>query len=442
MIAMRRTTISDRVVPLVASLALLFLAGCGGTALKIAFTDYGDVYAETQNHQMLLNLARLSQHHPTYFFQQGNIQAYYEFTGSVTASGGESDKSGIGVAGAQIPFINWILGSASGTATRSSKPQFNFVPLNGGEFAAQSIAPLPPGTFDAFFRDGFPVDVLMRSLVQQVSFTPAGANGEEIILRNTPGLENKTNYARFLRLCDVLRQLQDRGYLYLARRRVHQPGLVAGPEMETAPTMSDVTAAMDKDLHWQKENGTWHLEREATNSVSFQFEINAAGSVYLQTIAGNAPFKPEEIRNLRTIMGASVEPGGEPSAPVQPASQSTAEPPSAQLRSFMFVLADMAQEESIFDTLRKDPDFAGQVPASQLRPVLRMDWRGETRSLETPLVTVNYQGKVYQITDPSRNDGIYSSFNRDAFRLVSMLLTQISVDPAKLNFQQQILQVR
>jgi hypothetical protein len=35
-----------------------------------------------------------------------------------------------------------------------------------------------------------------------------------------------------------------------------------------------------------------------------------------------------------------------------------------------------------------------------------------------------------------------ASYNRDAFMLASLLITQISVDPTKINYPQQFLQVR
>lgn len=306
----------------------LLLSGCGGTAFKSAFIDYGDVYADTENHQMLLNLVRLSEHHPTYFFQQGNITANYEFTGTVSAQGAEDDKSQF-VGSTPVRFFNWIAGPFSASATRSSRPIFNFIPLNGGDFAAESIAPLPAETLHAFFRDGFPVDVLMRCLVQEVTFTTPDT-GKQLILYNVPSLENKTNYAIFLRLCAVLRQLQDRGDLYLSPIKVSRVGTAVGPESTNEPTSSDLMTAIDKGLIWHRESDAhWQLERQTTNDVSLQFQINQDGIDYLQTIQTDRPFRVQDIRRLEAVLG----PG------------STNEAPTAGLRSFLSVLSEMGQEE-------------------------------------------------------------------------------------------------
>lgn len=407
-------------------LSALLAAGCTSHELRTSFSDYGEVYADAQNRQMLLNLVRLSQHHPTYFFQLGQINASYNYTTSVSASGGQSDKSAVTSNGKGIPLVSWLVGALSGTASRSSSPTFTYVPLSGGDFAAHLITPLVPDTFHALFREGFPVDILMRTLVQEVHFTPPGETNE-IVLYNVPSLDNKTNYARFLRLCDTLRQLQVRGYLPQKFRQQNEP--VTGPELEKLEAKDVIEAAAQK-MRWKMDaTGKWYLERpsEATNSPAF--EITPEGSDWLETL-NHPPFQSLEIKNLQHIFGPN---------------SSATNSPLVQLRSFLFVLADMADEQTAFAVLRRDPYFVHNVPSSQLRPILRMDWSGERGPLEPPLVTVTYQGKAYQITDYKDLDGTHArtnSLNRDAFALATTLATQISVDPAKINYQLQFLQVR
>jgi hypothetical protein len=425
-------------------LLVVLVSGCASQVLRNSFEDYGDVYAEAQNHQMLLNLARLSQHHPIFFFQLGQINAGYSFSGNITGGGGMSDKSSVLASGTKVPLINWIFGPTSATAAGSSTPTFNYLPLNGGDFAAGLIKQLPPDTFHALFSEGFPVDVLMRTLVQQVRFTPANGTGEEKILYNVPTLKNETNYAEFLRLCDVLRQLQDRGYLYLEPKPVQKGDTVVGPEFVN-PTERMVVDAIDKGFSWRtNENGKWQLERLETNNVSFQFQISPAGDNYLEGLKSPtmSSSRLAEITNLVLLLSSpgSLADKQSPKTNFVKASEA----PTAQLRSYLFVLSGMANEQAAFDFLLKDSFFTNtnNVPLSQRRPVLRMDWSDATAPLETPLVKLQYQGKTYEITDPTASDGEYSSYNRDAFMLASLLITQISVDPTKINYQQQFLQVR
>jgi hypothetical protein len=81
------------------------------------------------------------------------------------------------------------------------------------------------------------------------------------------------------------------------------------------------------------------------------------------------------------------------------------------------------------------------VPFRQFRPVLQMKWKGET-NLFPSLVKVNYETNTYEITDPVKAYGDYTSYNRDAFSLACTLFTQISLDPEKLNYQSGYLLVR
>ena len=66
----------------------LLSGGCAGPALRTSFNDYAGVYADVSNRQMLLNLARLSNSHPSYFLQMGGINTTHQFTASAGANGG------------------------------------------------------------------------------------------------------------------------------------------------------------------------------------------------------------------------------------------------------------------------------------------------------------------------------------------------------------------
>lgn len=416
-------------VSCVATVGLLFNAGCASYVYQSAFKDYGVVYAEGQNYQMLLNLARLSQHHPTYFFQSGNIQANYTLTGQLTAQGGQVAEGGA----SHVPF-GWIVNGLGFQGTRTSQPTFNFVPLVGGDFAAHLVVPVNPEMFNAFFQSGFPVDILMRCLVQQVQFS-IGTNGDEEILNNTPTSEN-INYARFLRLCDMLRDLQQQGFLLLEQRESDtnaEDSTSAMPgEITNAPMAKDIIDGLTNGYNWKKStNATWHLERAKTNG--FKFLITRSGIDYLKKKQqeGKLPYNhPEQVAKLLFVLNPEV---------------SNKVKSHVVLRSFLFVLQDMATEQEAFKMLMNLPGFStNEVPARQLRPVLRTQWDGET-NVFTPLVKVNYRTNAYEITDPVKPYGDYTdytSYNRDAFSLACTLFTQISLDPAKLNYQSGYLLVR
>ena len=412
--------------------------------MRNSFEDYNDSYAEAENHQMLLNLARLADHDPSYFFQFGDINALYEFTGTLSANGGQSDKSmvvlpgtpgksGVATKATAVPLINWIFGGASGSGTTSSKPQFQYVPLNGGNFAAHLIAPLPSPMFHSLFREGFPVDTLMRAMVQQVSMSD-GTN--EVILFNIPTRENETNYESFLRLCGILRDLQLHGYLM--ERLEETANTNSGSELSVEPTPKDMADAMEKGMNWKSQNGKWHLEKEtaATNSLFFELTPGSDARNYLESYKQRAPYNNSEREGSKMIDRLELVLDRSRSSGVKLHSE-------IQFRSFLFVLAGLAGEDEAFRVLEKDAAFCNRfIPESELRPVLRLDWSHETAPLCSPLAKLTYRGRDYAITDVKYPDGTSSTVNRDAFSLANILITQISIDPTQLNYSPQLLQVR
>ena len=416
-----------RVVATILALSGLLMTGCAPITYRAAFNDYSEVYADSQNHQMLLNLARLSQHSPPYFFQSGNIQANYTFSGSFVAQAQQSQGAD------HVKPYGWLWNELGFQGTRTTQPTFNFVPLVGGDFAAHLITPIRPDVFYAFFQAGYPVDILLRSLVQQVHFT-AGANS--IFLNNTPTVDNITNYARFLCLCGMLRDLQDRGYLLLVPPQNDTNSQEFSAEFTNAIDPKVIFSSLSEGYHWTEQtSGVWRVDRQMqkTNTLSFQFQLTQEGITYLKgmTSATNPPLAYLHKDQVGHLL-ASLSP------------DSKIPPAKVTLRSFLFTLEDMATEQAAFEELMTNESFmTNNVPTQQLRPVLRIVWNNVTEPTFEPLITVNYQNMRYAITDPKQEwpDG-YNSYNRDAFMLACTLISQISLDPTTLNYQQQYLLTR
>ncbi len=237
--------------------ALTLFGGCASRpALRRSFNDYGDVYADTQNRQMLLNLARLHEHEPTYFFQLTQISASYTFTSQL----GLGDNKEIGLTNNGATNFHVANGTLSGTATH--QPVFTLVPLAGDKFAQQLLQPIKPEVFYDLYEEGWPIDLLMRVLIEKIEIFPDAVTGDEVpaeqaglahgregrgragetavsepkkddrteILENDPwqGIRDpkdpvdvapdgpKGHYDRFLRACALAREYQRHGLLYLA----------------------------------------------------------------------------------------------------------------------------------------------------------------------------------------------------------------------------------
>src|SRR5579875_3133186 len=66
---------------------VLGLAGCAVRRVKVDYVGFERAFAETSNHELLLNLARLQNHDPTYFFKLGQITSSYRMQAAVTGAG-------------------------------------------------------------------------------------------------------------------------------------------------------------------------------------------------------------------------------------------------------------------------------------------------------------------------------------------------------------------
>jgi hypothetical protein len=105
-------------------------------------------------------------------------------------------------------------------------------------------------------------------------------------------------------------------------------------------------------------------------------------------------------------------------------------------------MAAAAQEqETFYELMTKIPAGQAQPPAEERRPLLRFTW-GDGTQLSSPLVQLNYLGKSYVIADEQSGSNLTaSSWNRDLFRIISQLSSQVTVDISKFPLPE-ILQLR
>jgi hypothetical protein len=244
-----------------------FFAGCAGTgALRSSFNDYSGVYAETQNQQMLLNLARLHEGYPIYFFQLGQISASYTFTETAGLAGTTSKT----VSAVNPPSV--LSGTANLGETITHNPIFTLVPLAGNMFAKQLLQPISPTIFEQNFEQGWPVDQLMRILVERIEITevvtqkvgnttsnttimhifennPRDGEGGDPNFQFDPKLGGgePTGYDHFLRACALARACQKAGVLRLVRNVEFVPlqSLIEPADEPKAPPPGGNPAAAD-----------------------------------------------------------------------------------------------------------------------------------------------------------------------------------------------------
>ena len=193
-----RSKLLDRIVPptkrffqpakpartyLILSLIGLFsagLTGCAPKRLKMDFTGFEKAYAETSNREMLLNLARLENRDPTYFFKIGQITSAYKMAASLTGTGTYATST-------SNPTIGGPAGGGSSVATYENDPIFTFIPVNDETNAQLLLKPVPAETFYILYQQGWRADQLVRLMVDRIELTRVTAHGCTVeTLRNAP----------------------------------------------------------------------------------------------------------------------------------------------------------------------------------------------------------------------------------------------------------------
>jgi hypothetical protein len=513
-----------RVAVIAGSLALVGLCGCGPKRVRADFKNYESAFAETSNRELLLNLARLQNRDPTYFFKLGQITSSYRMQGNLTGSGQLTSASGA----VQIPT-----GGGSPGLIYENDPTFQFIPVNDDTNAQLLLKPIPPETFYALYSQGWRVDQLFRLLVDRIEITRTPDNGGGCgveTIRNvlppsytTPEDQAAlSRYITFLRVSALVYELQKKGILLLRGNNTFVPydkgsTISAGSDKKAAhdqeqsppngpppdhPSSSDSGGggaflakdqndAVSKDNLWVKTPAGWLLGHKVFTAVFYlsplqeQDQTGSDGSttkaffsnpqtVYDELGDDMKPGGQLEALNdgpalmtMLNVMATGFSLEGTPNS--AGADQDVCPAPgkaSAHLfmRSLIGLMAAAAQEQKPFLTLAHNdpiiPDnpletqtgaglkqvpppgpFSHEVPKIEQLPLLYLDWADKSDDPEPlpsppphtdPLIQLSYRKGDYLVADPKQPVDPNNEFwNRDMFRLIGTLTSQVTVDISK-----------
>jgi hypothetical protein len=406
---------------------LVFLCGCSGTALRHTYADYSQVYADSVNKQLVLNLARLSHDEPPYFIQLGQMNSQFTFNGSFGFTPSHARITHPNGVAANIVQDNLTFGGSIGGAATET-PTFQFVPLNGEAFAQAVDTPISDKLFYTLFDQGFHANTLVRTIVTSIRFSDT--NGIIKILVNHP---YSSTYAEFLRFCEKL-----------YRAQVNRQIIV-----ESTDKLSDAPV----------------LYRDV--KLSETLAASAAGYIVKNGPSANAYYVTASHKSFM------LKPGPEKGAGV--ATFSAAEESAFltgkvefQMRTFIAAMYAVAKEEVYFrervrtnhdeTELKFTKDANGYLAWSTngtsiaVRPVLTLTgFDLDQRAQLTKLVELTYHKMAYTVGDSESEEEILSpivgtagilkaprSSNRSVFSLLSYLFAQNAIDPQKLPVQQLI----
>jgi len=433
--------------------SIVTLCGCAAKNLRVDYKKYEDAYAQSSNRQMLLNLARLNQHHPTYFFKMGQISSTYRMQAAINGNGTYSPTGyPAGAGGGGTPSLLY-----------EKDPTFTFIPVNDDATAQQLLKPIPAEFFYVLFQQGWRVDQLMRLMVDHIEYRPDPKSDQVQVIRNVASASNKDGYLTFLRISALCYHLQRRGHLVFSAEQHFAP-ITTGvkfTDTKNAPQAKDIADAFAKNLIWRQDPqnaDTWQLGQMVT-MPKFKLtpryaigENHHAGNVKAYEIEGDMP-ELAKVRSLDPTLQILDSNGLgfgilENSTPADASKSGQNLQGSAQLvmRSLIGMMAAAAQEEDTFESLmalaKADP-LQDPIPAVERQPLLTLHWNKQyEKDLTPPLAKLDYMGKSYLVADPKSDDPLKaSSWNRDNFRIITQLVSLVTVDISKFPVQQ-ILQLR
>jgi hypothetical protein len=156
---------------LIVTVAVQLLSGCAARRMKSDFSGFERAFAETSNREVLLNLARLQNRDPTYFFKLGQITSSYRMQASLNGSGNYVIQ-GTGSGGN-------AMGGGSPGLLYENDPVFTFIPVNDETNAQLLLKPIPPETFYILYQQGWRVDQLngSRSLGRRTATAASRRSG-------------------------------------------------------------------------------------------------------------------------------------------------------------------------------------------------------------------------------------------------------------------------
>jgi hypothetical protein len=469
-------------------LSALGLSGCGPKRFRSDFANYERSVAETSNHELLLNLARLENHDPTYFFKTGQIVSNYTMSASLTGAGNYA-------ASTSNPTIGGPAGGGTPLATYSNTPIFNFIPVDDATNAQLLLKPVPAETFYFLYEQGWRADQLVRLMVDRIELTRYSAekhtctvemfhNAPPTAYLNPDGTPDKgylrdpaalTSYVTFLRINAVVYWLQKHGYLLLRGTNTfvpysldNQSGLDDSTTAATnAPKGADFVTAAQKNAVWQHDakSNKWILGEKvfipvfslyplASDGVKLGPDINAIETEILADPDMAELKHGPALRNVLQALAAGFTIEG--STNQQDACTSTAGTSGVSahlvMRSLIGLMAAAAQEQAPYDKLadanpviplstyltdqqkeqlNNPPKLLDAVPAVERIPLLRLT--GAAAGEETiPVIELNYRGQNYRIVDAKSAAGTVNEYwNRDVFRLINQLTSQVTVDISK-----------
>jgi hypothetical protein len=430
---------------------------CTSVAFRTEANTFTSAYGDVLNGQMLLNLARLDNGHPAYFIAVGVLNSHWNMgataTGGVSPSDTDSTTRSLtqqatpagGILRPAIKMLQRVAtsvvgGTASTSFQSTATPDWQLIPLNNDQLTQLVLSPTRTSVFFTLYDQGVPVDLLMRVLVEEIQTT---TTSRTTVQRNDPTGGPQASYVDFLRLCQVARDLQRNGFLRIeSTKGKFSP---SGDPIDEPPDPWVVLQTQQGGAVWKQQAQKWQLGKEQSGGLAFTISDTPPYNNAIAKVMedGNVPdrdFVRKVVVALATssVLGnATQTTGNSLLAAPRPDLNDPDDPRKVLviLRSYSRVLEAVAREQNNF------PKDARLIPVAQDEPVIRTKWTDPVQKPGNSISSVRYAGQRYIVADPENPvEGRSKTWNRDVFRLLIALNSQVAVDISK--YQRQVLELR
>ncbi len=376
-------------IALIVLLASVGLTGCGPHRMRADFIGYEKAYAETSNREVLLNLARLQQRDPTYFFKLGQISSSYRMEASLSTSGQYAPVPA--PVAAAIPSGGGMPGGIY-----ENDPSFTFIPVSDETNARLLLNPVPEEVFYNLYLQGWRVDQLFRLMVDRIELTLPATDTKPCrveTIRNVPpsphyladhqidrqytySAKEWGRYVIFLRVSAIVYALQKHGLLMLQSTTEPQQleKLSAKAGDNVVPLAADFVSAAAANEKWvQQDNGQWVLTKQESK---LRFQLSLVRSNELSKSETSATPHPDTApeASVTTKPGATPEASAAPGAVA--ATEAGAEAGLIISHENVFGENVSSIESDLRDELAKDPSLKELADGAELTDILEILYNG------------------------------------------------------------------
>jgi hypothetical protein len=256
---------------------LTTLSSIGPGTVDTDRVDYVTAITESWKRQMLLNVVKLRYADPPIFVDVGSIIAGYSLETSVTVGLGDQDT----------PLGPTDSVSFGGAGRFTDRPTITYVPLTGSAFMSNLITPIPPVSLFSAIQAGWNADVILRIGIGAIN----GIANEHITASSYfPG------DPRFLRIVELMRELQDSGALAIRvdRGQGGAATLLALPNLSGSGRLADSARELRDLLQLEPGRTEFSLVFGRNSSGGHEIAVQSRSLMNVLQIMSSQAVVPEQ----------------------------------------------------------------------------------------------------------------------------------------------------